>query len=125
MLAVCIYDFLCYLDLHIKIVAACQSGDISYLEELKCIQGEDVKNLILGNVTHSHKSKYGLYRPGDYVFIASEYNFPEVVDYLIDLGAYAEEPCTSITIPATPLTVASRKGNIEVRPLVFNTLIPH
>ena len=97
-----------------KLVEACSSGEVSKLSLLVSTHEKYVRNLIKGNVAHAYKSKYGKYRPGDYVYIACEFGFPEILHYLLQLGGDGHNACTSVVPARTPMLMACHTGNIEV-----------
>ena len=96
-------------DIHTDLVKACEEGDLNLLMSLSYNNQNVFSALISGDLNYPHKSKYGSYKPGDYLFIACENNHAEVAAQLLIFGA-ENRPFGKIT----PLLVCCKLGHLEV-----------
>ena len=92
------------------------SGELDQIFRLLYFNKTNVEKLIQADVPHVFKNKYGEYKPGDYLFIACEHNYIEIVEHLLKLGADSKKP---FNLNMTPLLVACQKGNLEVWKLLY------
>lgn len=104
--------FFCLLEIHSELVQACMTGDLKNILNLLYYYKESVEKLIKGDVAFTYKTKYGAYKPGEYLFLACENNHPPLVEHLLKLGA---DPTQMHNSMMTPLLSACQKGNLEVR----------
>ncbi|XP_066918410.1 leucine-rich repeat serine/threonine-protein kinase 1-like isoform X2 [Clytia hemisphaerica] len=95
-------------DIHTDLVKACEEGDLNLLMSLSYNNQNVFSKLISGDLNYPHKSKYGSYKPGDYLFIACENNHSDVAAQLLIFGA-ENRPFGKLT----PLLVCCKLGHLE------------
>lgn len=104
-------------EIHSELVQACMTGDLKNILNLLYYYKESVEKLIKGDVAFTYKTKYGAYKPGEYLFLACENNHPPLVEHLLKLGA---DPTQMHNSMMTPLLSACQKGNLEVLKLLHS-----
>ena len=102
-----IFDFS---DIHSDLVKACTDGDLNQLMSLSYNNQSIFQNLMRGDLNYPFKNKYGLYKPGDYLYIACEHNNASMVKQLIKFGAE-----NRLHGKLTPMLITCMKGYLDVR----------
>ena len=88
---------------------ACEDGDLNMVMNISNNNQARFQRLVKGDLNYPFKSKYGSYKPGDYLYISSERGHVDVSRQLLKFGA-DNRPYGKLT----PLLVACKNGKLDV-----------